>query len=465
MKGPKIPIFAIVGHPNKGKSSIVSTLAQDPSVQISPLSGTTVHTRIYPMRVDGEELYKLIDTPGFQRARAAMDWMQKHSTSASDHAETVKKFVEKHRDQKQFSAECELLTPILEGAGILYVIDGSVPYGPEYDAEMEILRWTGQPSMALINQIGDSEYFEQWQQPLSQYFRIVRVFNAKTASFDRQIQLLTGFSELSDTWHQSLQKAAKLLTAQRQQRIGESARCIAESIVLMLGASETSPLKNKNSQTEIDKAKTSFKQKLIHMEQQARNEVESIFNYKGLERDEAALGIEPEDLFSERTWKLFGLSRDQLVTTGMIGGAAGGSLLDIGSGGLTLFLGSGIGAIVGGASAWFGSKQLIGARVLGLPMGGNQIVIGPITNLNFPWIILGRAVSHLRLICQRTHAQRDLLEVEHRTGSNIVADIPHAQRRAIQQIFTRATKSQEIKESELARLAVVITGLTADSTQ
>lgn len=465
MNSSSLPVFAIVGHPNKGKSSIVSTLAQDHSVQISPLSGTTVHTRVYPMRVDGEELYRLIDTPGFQRARAAMDWLQRHSASASDHVDTVRKFVEKHRDQKQFSAECELLTPILEGAGILYVIDGSVPYGPEYDAEMEILRWTGQPSMALINQIGDSQYFEQWQQPLSQYFRIVRVFNAKTASFDRQIQLLTGFSELSDNWHQSLQKAAQQLTAQRQQRIGQSARCIAESIVLMLSASETSHLKNKNSQAEIDKAKTSFQQKLIYMEQQARNEVESIFNYKGLERDEAVLGIEPEDLFSERTWKLFGLSRDQLVTTGMIGGAAGGSLLDIGSGGLTLFLGSGIGAIVGGASAWFGSKQLIGARVLGLPMGGNQIIVGPITNLNFPWILLGRAVSHLRLICQRTHAQRELLEIEHQTGSSIVESIPHPQRRAVQRIFTRASKSQEVNESELTQLSVAIAGLVADSTK
>ncbi|MGI9319740.1 MAG: DUF3482 domain-containing protein, partial [bacterium] len=168
------------------------------------------------------------------------------------------------------------------------------------------------------------------------------------------------------------------------------------------------------------------------------------------------------DLFSERTWKLFGLSRDQLVTTGMIGGAAGGSLLDIGSGGLTMFLGSGIGAIVGGASAWFGSKQLIGARILGLPMGGNQIVVGPITNLNFPWVLMGRAVSHLRLICQRTHAQRDLLEVKHSAGSKIVSSIPNAQRRAIQQIFTHANKLQPIKESELVILAGIISELVSE---
>ena len=30
-----VPAFAVVGHPNKGKSSIVSTLASDESVSIS----------------------------------------------------------------------------------------------------------------------------------------------------------------------------------------------------------------------------------------------------------------------------------------------------------------------------------------------------------------------------------------------------------------------------------------------
>lgn len=457
----QIPVFAIVGHPNKGKSSIVSTLAQDSSVSISPLSGTTVHCRTYPMRVDGKELYRLVDTPGFQRARAAMDWMQRHSTSASDHVEVVGKFVEKHRNHQHFSSECELLTPILAGAGILYVIDGSIPYGPEYDAEMEILRWTGQPSMALINQIGKAEFFEQWQQPLSQYFKIVRVFNAQTASFDRQIQLLTGFSELSDDWRQPLRQAADQLRAQRRHRMNLSARCITESLVNMMQASETSNLGNKDDQVEIDKAVEEFQQKLIRMENRMRSEVESYFNYHRLEREEAALGIASEDLFSERTWKLFGLSRDQLVTTGMIGGAAGGSLLDIGSGGLTMFLGSGLGAIIGGASAWFGAKQLIGTRILGLPMGGHQVVVGPIRNLNFPWVLLGRAVTHLQLVSQRTHAMRDQLEITHSAGSDIMSSIPSAQRRAIQRIFTSATKGHAVKEAELSRMVEIIVSLVA----
>ncbi len=405
----ELPSLAIVGHPNKGKSSIVSTLSQDGSVGISPVSGTTVVNRSFPMRVDGTTLYQLIDTPGFQRSRSAMDWMQQHSTSASDHRQTVINFVEQHKEDPRFEAECQLLEPILKGAGILYVIDGSTPYGPEYDAEMEILRWTGQPSMALINQIGEAEYFDQWQQPLAQYFKIVRTFDAQQASFERQVQLLTGFSELADSWRDPLQKAASILRQQRKNRIIQASDSIIETLISMSNYSQRIPVRESSTESEQDRLTLQFQKSLVAMEAANRVEIEQLFQHHQLERSDTEFSLTEDDLFSENTWSVFGLTRDQLVTTGIVGGAAGGSLMDIGSGGLTLFLGSGLGALVGGASAWFGSQQMIKTKILGLPLGGSELVIGPVVNPNFQWVVLGRAINHLQHICRRTHARRDTL--------------------------------------------------------
>ncbi|MBT8447433.1 MAG: 50S ribosome-binding GTPase, partial [Gammaproteobacteria bacterium] len=132
------PRFAVVGHPNKGKSSIVATLSSDTSVAIAPLSGTTTHCREYPLRVDGELLYVLIDTPGFQRARKALAWMQEHAGDAAGRPDLVRSFVAQFAGRGEFPDECELLRPVIEGAGIIYVTDGSRPYGREYEAEMEI---------------------------------------------------------------------------------------------------------------------------------------------------------------------------------------------------------------------------------------------------------------------------------------------------------------------------------------
>ena len=99
---------------------------------------------------------------------------------------------------------------------------------------MEILRWTGQPSLALINMIGDSDYSEEWNNALGQYFRIVRIFDAMTADFDRRVQLLLAFGQIREEWRESLEKAVRILQEERQRRRKLSARMIAETISRML---------------------------------------------------------------------------------------------------------------------------------------------------------------------------------------------------------------------------------------
>ena len=72
----QLPRFAVVGHPNKGKSSVVATLAQNDSIAIAMEPGTTRDSHRYPMKVDDTTLYELIDTPGFQRPRKVLAWLQ-----------------------------------------------------------------------------------------------------------------------------------------------------------------------------------------------------------------------------------------------------------------------------------------------------------------------------------------------------------------------------------------------------
>src|SRR5688572_32848247 len=106
-----VPRFAIVGHPNKGKSSIVATLAEDDAIAISSHPGTTTHARAYPMRVDGEVLYELVDTPGFQRARETLAWLEAHDRGAGQRAAVVAEFAKAHENDPRFQDERELLQP------------------------------------------------------------------------------------------------------------------------------------------------------------------------------------------------------------------------------------------------------------------------------------------------------------------------------------------------------------------
>ena len=59
-----IPEFAIMGHPNEGKSSVLSTLAEDDSVRVSTQPGETRECRTFPVAIDGEIISMGQITPG-----------------------------------------------------------------------------------------------------------------------------------------------------------------------------------------------------------------------------------------------------------------------------------------------------------------------------------------------------------------------------------------------------------------
>ncbi len=446
------PVFAVVGHPNKGKSSIVATLARDESVAISPLPGTTVDDREYPMVIDDETLYILVDTPGFQRARAALEWMQQQTGSAVDRPDIVRRFVEQHRNDPRFDAECSLLTPVLEGAGILYVVDGSRPFGQEYEAEMEILRWTGQPSLALINLIGDSDYTAEWQNALGQYFRIVRVFDAMTADFDRRIQLLLAFGQIREEWREPLERAVQVLQSEQAQRRVLSARVIAEAISAMITHTCQRRLAGDQPDAAIrQQLREAYRQELGGMEQRCRKDVEQIYNYKHLERHEAVVQLLDEDLFARQTWSLFGLTRQQLIATGSVGGAAAGGIIDLAVGGASLLMGAGLGGLIGGVSAWVTADRVADVRVLGRPLGGKVLGVGPMRSINFPYVVLGRALLHHRMIEDRTHACRDPLDLKQAPGPLQAIAVEH--RKRLERVFSKMRNQQAFNPDLLDALA------------
>lgn len=442
------PRFAVVGHPNKGKSSIVATLAADDSVRVAPEPGTTVKSRAFPMTVDGRRLYTLIDTPGFQRARRAFAWMQQHAETADQHAAAVRRFVAEHERGDQFIDEVELLRPIVDEsnpAGILYVVDGSVPYGPEYEAEMEVLRWTGRPSMALINPIGGADHVAAWEAALGQYFRIVRVFNAVTAEFEKRLELLRAFGQLVEDWRQPLDEAVAALEQDRARRQQASAREIAEMIAGALTLSVTRKLGPKEDPKPYQPALLDeFKGELRRMERRSRQRVESIYDHHGLERreDDTAGGDDllEADLFGQESWLAFGLRRRDLVVTGALGGAASGGALDVAVGGASFFAGAAIGAVVGGALGWMGAGRLAEFKMINRPLGGKLLRCGPTKNANFPFVLLGRARYHHALVAGRTHAQRGVLEMDE-AKAGAMNPLSEAQRDGLAKAFKQISKA------------------------
>ncbi|OQX50175.1 MAG: GTP-binding protein [Epsilonproteobacteria bacterium 4484_20] len=407
------PKFAVVGHPNKGKSSIVSTLAFDDSVQISDTPGTTTKKRSFPLTVDGRVLYELFDTPGFQRARSVLAWLQKHEVTADKRPDVVQAFINEHRDNERFNDEIELLEPVMAGAGIIYVVDGSKPYGEEYEAEMEILRWTGQPSMALINLIDETDYVDEWRRALGQYFTMVRLFNPMKATFPQHLSLLQSIAQLKEEWIEPVNESIELFKAFHEQMFEQTAESITQLLYRSLSYVERLPIKGEDA-TEEEKALVleRYKARLRGYEELEQKRVEKVWHHENLEKAQQALLFDGMDLFSKESASLFGLSRKELLITGTTGGAMTGAGIDLLLGGSTLFLGSAIGAVVGGAGVFFGFNELSDLKVLGQKLGKKYLEAGPMKNVNFPYILLNRALFHAAKIASRSHALRNKVLLE-----------------------------------------------------
>jgi hypothetical protein len=418
-----MPAFAVIGRVNKGKSSIVSTLAEDDSIAIEREGGTTRVCREYPVRVDGRLLMTLIDTPGFQQAPRALVWLQEHEISAATRYEVVAEFVRAFGKTDEFVDECRLLTPILDGAAILYVVDGAKPFRRNYEAEMEILRWTGRPRMALINHIGDGDHSHEWRPALDQYFSIVRYFDAQNVTFEDRIRLFDAFREMHEPWRPLLADTLRCLRDEWERRQREAARIIASLLFEELTYSqEIVLLRNERAEDQKDKLEKDFHAALRVRERKARHEIEALFQHSRLdcEEDDLLRPVFEEDLFAESTWQSLGLSPKQLIAVGAVAGATFGAVIDAALGASSFLAGTLLGGAIGGGSALYYSAQRWATidNLTRFLRGDNVVRIGPHRNPNFSWILLDRALLHYVSIRDRAHSRREKLRLSSKDGKD-----------------------------------------------
>lgn len=447
----RVPVFAVVGHPNKGKSSVVATLSQNDAIAIAMEPGTTRQCHRYPLSVDGHTLYTLVDTPGFQRPRRVLEWLEAHSLSASDRPETVSAFVTQHRGDARYSDECELLEPLIQGAGIIYVVDGSVPYSPAHEAEMTILRWSGRPSLALINSIGRDDHSDAWQSALGQFFQVVKRFDAVRAPFEQHLSLLRAFGQLEPAWETPLEQATRYLSDQRQRRQTEAAALIATALEEMMSyqATRTLPRSETGEPAEKELAEGLRQQWYQHQrkrEQALRRDVEQLYQHHRIRRQEAELSWHGDhDLFSEHSQKLWGVSRRYLATAGFGAGAVGGAGLDALTFGTSLGTGALVGGLLGAAGSYFYGDRLTIPILKTGPLGGGltRATFGPVQDTRFGYIVLGRAVDHWWHISQRNHAGRDPLDLAP-TDDHWLDGLSRAQKNLIQRVLERCRKGRPL---------------------
>jgi len=401
------PAFAIVGHPNEGKSSVVSTLAENDRVNISPTPGETIVCQTFPVSIDDREIIRFIDTPGFQNPKRTFRWMTAH---AEENDRIVQAFIDIHADDPDLAQDCELLTPIAQGAGIIYVVDGSRPLRSVDKAEMEILRLTGAPRMAIINcKDDDTAYLSQWKTAFRRHFNSIRIFNAHQATYAERISLLESLKGIDQDWVAPISTVISAFKKNWDHRNALTAEII---LTMLTDSIEFSISKNYTEKISEDALKkklfNQYTSAIAKIEIAAHQRIRRLYKHNIFNYDLPPQSIVHQGLFNEKTWQVLGLKRKQLATLAGITGGTIGAAIDIAAHGLTFGLFTIAGGAVGaGWAALGGGRQLAEAKVAGLALGGQQTQIGPNENIQFLYVLIDRALIFYEHIINWAHGRRD----------------------------------------------------------
>lgn len=400
-----IPVFAVIGHPNEGKSSVVATLVENDRIRISPRPGETVQSMTYPVSIDGRDVIAFVDTPGFQNPVQTLGWMRKYKGPESG---AVAAFLDEFRDDPGMAHECELLAPVLGGAGIIYVLDASRPLRQVDKAEMEILRLTGRPRMAILNcKTGEEQFLEEWKAELRRHFNMVRTFNALRATFAERLRLLESLRALEQDWEGALGLVVEAFSGDWRRRNAECAALACEFLRTVLGMAETADLPDPARRGEVEAMLAArLEQGFRDQEARLHDQVCRQFRHDRRSFELPEQSVLRQDLFSRTTWTVFGLSRGKLVAAAVAAGGAAGVALDLATLGSSLGLFATVGGAAAGLAALFQGERLVKGRVLGLGIGRRSVQVGPVDTVQWIFVLLDRFLLHYWYVIHWSHAWR-----------------------------------------------------------
>ena len=402
-----IPEFAVLGHPNEGKSSVVSTLAEDDRVKVSRIPGETTISKSYTVKIDGQEIIRFVDTPGFQVPKQTLAWFK---TFDGDPAQIIDQFIDRFKKDPFFADELELLSPVARGAGIIYVVDGSRPVRDDDLAEMEILRLTGRPRMAVINsKTGRKDYTADWKLEFRKQFNAIRVFNSNTAGFTERIKMLEALKSIDQDWEPALSRVILAFKKDWQKRNRLVTACMVETIEKSLIFSVSETISSSADPGEIkEKLNQKYQSHIKKLEKQMFKKIRALFKHHLFDFHLPEYSVLRHDLFSKQTWELLGLTKGQMATAGAIAGGTVGAVIDTAAAGITFGVFTAAGGILGAGAALFGGKKMTGKKRAGIRFGGDKIRLGPNRNLQFLYILIDRALMYYSHIIDRPHGRRDL---------------------------------------------------------
>jgi hypothetical protein len=212
------------------------------------------------------------------------------------------------------------------------------------------------------------------------------------------------------------------------------------------------------------------------VERKTHLEIRRLFKHNIFDYRLPGQSIAGEDLFHEKTWSLLGLSPYQIAAAGAAAGTGIGLGIDAATAGISFGVFAVSGAILGAGSALVGGKRMVDTEIKGpkvgrfqmkKSLGGFMLIVGPNRNIQFPFILLDRALIYFSHAINWAHGRRNRQEETSDTNpETFVAHFTDHQRRTCRKFFQAVSTGDEARIREamqpvLDMLLETLTGLSA----
>jgi len=451
----KCPLIVVAGHPNEGKSSILATLVEDDSVKVSPYPGETKKSRSFPIVIDNQEIVRFVDTPGFQNPMRILAWLKRKK--GVDARQAIREFISRFEYTEDYKDDCELLKPLIEADVIMFVVDASRPIRNVDKAEMEFLRLLGRPRVAILNCKSENDsWLEEWRVELRRYFNSIFLFSAHKADFKARIELLESIKGIDYELAPQITHIIQAIKKDWFSRCEETAILITNMIEEILSFKSKKTFHGQLSEKEERKLKKSLLEQYKHFailtEEKTFKQIRLLYRHRVLNTEMPAPPIIEENLFSEKNWKMLGLTRKQFLATGFTVGAYTGAMLDLGHGGLSLGLCSLLGGMIGGIGAYAACNSLLSGRnIMGFKLEKYSLTMGPVANIQLMYILIDRALIYYRHLITWPHGRRDYQNAEEDFQTHLQTSFVRMwskKQRKIAEDFFKSLTSENYQEKE-----------------
>jgi tRNA U34 5-carboxymethylaminomethyl modifying GTPase MnmE/TrmE len=451
-KPGNIPVIAIVGHPNAGKSSVLATLIENDQIPISPEQGTTIANQNHYLKLDGVTAIELIDTPGFQHHQDVLDWFK--SNNFNNKKDRLDEFLDNYKNDDSFKQDYQIIKAIFSSNLLVYIVDDTKPIRKADINEMEILSRTGSSRMALINpQNSVKKYQQDWQDALKTKFStVIREFNAHNSWFPERVKLFSAIREIDVQYLDPIDQYINGIHTIWDSRLKESAKIISDMLIDVLQEKVKTNIRNLNynakKRTKAELIKK-FQKKINNHIDQSESRIRLLYKHRKWSKNLRRDLMHGKNFFSREVNKALGLSQKQLAIVSATAGAAIGGIIDASMGGASFLTGTVIGGGVGAATGYFSHTSLIHVTKSNPLMGlfsSNNLEVYIENSPNIVAKIIDWALLYCFEAMRWSHAKSQLKE------SDYNGTFTHQLNRNDIKIFTNFTNKFHQKDISLSNM-------------